>query len=74
MILASYSTRPQHVRVDNLSANLTVRFLDEDSMLQAVKNPEQYRLAPGKNLQAEHGTLALTLPPYAVVMIEGDLS
>jgi len=74
MILASYSARPQHIRVDNLSANLTVRFLDEDNMLQAVKNPEEYRHAQGKNLQAENGTLALTLPPYAVVMIEGELS
>jgi hypothetical protein len=53
------------------SATVQVRKLDDRSVQEAMRSPENWRLRPGAAMQAVSGVLDLALSAYAVATIDG---
>lgn len=69
LLLANLTGQPQQVVVQGLSGAVTVRCLDEETVLQAMQEPAAYRAA---NDALGTGTLAtpLTVPPFALLCLD----
>jgi hypothetical protein len=73
-LLANLTAEPQTVQVEGLTgpggAPVQVRVLDETNAIQAMQEPEAYRVAGGGTVMTQAGGLAVALPPYAIVRID----
>lgn len=72
LLMANLTSDPQRVVVEGLADRVRLWQLNEDSVMQAMTSPEEFRSRPGDPLQTSAGTLELTLSPYAVARIDED--
>lgn len=70
ILLANFTNCPQTVLVNQLSAQVSVRYLDETNVLEAMRSPEIFRQQGHKLIQTQLGTLKLDLRPYAIARID----
>jgi len=74
LVLANLSAEPQQVTVQGLGRHARVRRMDETNVEEAMRAPEDFRARSGQLQPTSAGTLALSLLPYAVVLIDGESS
>lgn len=74
VLLANVTNQPQQVRIEGLPAGVLVRGLDERNVIQAMEQPDVFRAESGQEHTIHDGILELTLAPYAVARIDGDLA
>jgi D-apionolactonase len=72
LLMANLTSDPQRVVVEGIAARARLWLLNEDSVMQAMTSPEEFRSRPGDPLQTSAGILELTLSPYAVARIDED--
>jgi D-apionolactonase len=73
VLLANLSARDREVRVEGLPAQVRVRFLDETNAEVAMQRPEGFRRVQGETWQPAGGELWMTLRPYAIARIDGEV-
>ena len=70
VVLANLRNVEREVLVGGVAAQVEVRVLDESNVVEAMRDPEQFRAQAGQSMHTTDGTLRLTLAPYAVVRID----
>ncbi len=71
VLAANLTEEHQLVLVRGLPAQVRVRMLTADNALEAMRAPERFRRRPGRIRRATAGRLALSLPPFGVVRLDG---
>ena len=71
VMMANMTHESQAVTVEGVPRGATVRSLDATTADEAVRSPEAFRGRPGRELSAAGDVAEITLPPYAVVTIDG---
>ena len=69
-ILANLGSQVQQLTVQNLSASVHIRHLNESNVEQAMQSPEVFRAQNFKKQLTVNGSLKLELLPYALVCID----
>lgn len=74
LLLANLSNIPQTVMLPAapLGSRVRAKSLDEFSVLEATREPEQWRRKPGALLESADGRYLLPLLPYAVVRLDQE--
>ena len=70
VILANLGSEVQQLTVQNLSASVHIRHLNESNVEQAMQSPEAFRAQTFKKQLTVNGSLKLELLPYALVCID----
>ena len=70
IILANLNSELQQLTVQNLSASVHIRHLNENNVEQAMQSPEDFRSKNFKKQLTVNGSLKLELLPYALVCID----
>jgi hypothetical protein len=70
VLLANFTDQAQIVNAGPLGERAIVRQLDATNVVEAIRDPEAFRAAPGTGLSTRRGTLAITLPPFAVACVD----
>jgi len=70
LLLANLRADPQTVTVEGLGAQVKLLVLDETNVEAAMQSPETFRTQAGESIATAHGTLEVTLLPYAVVRLD----
>jgi len=70
VILANLSSEVQQLTVQNLSASVHIRHLNENNVEQAMQSPEIFRAQTFKKMLTVNRSLKLELLPYALVCID----
>ena len=70
VILANLGSEVQQLTVQNLSASVHIRHLNESNVEQAMQSPEAFRDQTFKKQLTVNGSLKLELLPYALVCID----
>jgi hypothetical protein len=73
VILSNLTAEPQPVIVRGVPASLRVRVLDEHNVEDAMRSPVRFRTWEGEWVEAQEGSLARTLLPYAVWTLTGQV-
>jgi len=68
--LANLGSKVQQLTVQNLSASVHIRHLNESNVEQAMQSPEAFRAQTFKKQLTVNGSLKLELLPYALVCID----
>jgi hypothetical protein len=71
VLVANLSPAQQVVVVQNLPARIQMRMMDETNAIEAMKDPEAYRIQTLRSRATKDGTLDLELLPYAIVRLIG---
>ncbi len=70
VILANLGSEVQQLTVQNLSASVHIRHLNESNVEQAMQSPEVFRAQNFKKQLTVNGSLKLELLPFALVCID----
>ena len=70
LTLANLVSKVQQLTVQNLSASVHIRHLNESNVEQAMQSPEAFRSQTFKKQLTVNGSLKLELLPYALVCID----
>lgn len=68
ILLTNLTGQPQTAVLTGIVGNYNARWLSQDTVLQAMRNPVEYRKT-GEPMRLEDGT-QITLPPYAVLTLD----
>lgn len=71
VLLANMTAEPQTVSLDQLSARVGLRTLDEMTFDFAASDPVAFRQQVGETRSTDNGRLSLSLKPHAYVCIDG---
>ncbi len=71
LLLANFTPDKQTVLIPGLSGSWILKLLDETNAEAAMSDPDAYRAQAGQQLEAGADGLRLTLPPFAVVRVDG---
>lgn len=71
VLLANLSAEPQLVTASGLGEYIYLHMLDAGNAEAAMTSPETFRATPGRLYSTIHGALSVSLPPFAVVRIDG---
>ena len=71
-ILANLTAEPQQVRVQGPGKSAWVRQLDETTVEEAARSPEDFRASKGQLQPTAATTLTLNLLPYAIARIDWE--
>ena len=70
VLLANLVPEDRQVRLEGLSGQATVKYLDETNAEHAMISPEEFRAQPGEQVKAAGRSLTLTLRPYAIARVD----
>ena len=70
VILANLGSEVEQLTVQNLSASVHIRHLNESNVEQAMQSPEAFRAQTYKKQLTVNGSIKLELLPYALVCID----
>ncbi len=71
VLAANLTAARQTLRVEGLPAQVRVRMLTADNAVEAMRAAERWRRRPGRARRVPAGRLSLTLPPFALVRLDG---
>lgn len=71
VLVTNLTHEPCQLRIEGLPRQVWVRFLDERNVLEAMADPEGYRVGPRELRSTEDGTLEVELLPFGLVRIDG---
>jgi len=72
ILLANMSPSAQKVQLNVPHGQYTIRQLNHDNAIEAMTNPEGYRIAKGQKLDITSATSSLTLSPYEYVRLQQE--
>lgn len=70
MLLANLTAQTERVRLALNMAQWRTKLLDETTVLEAMRTPEEFRANAGEIVHAHENTVELILRPYAVARID----
>ena len=70
VLVANFTRDEQALKIKSGSGTARVRYLDETTATEAMKNPEAFRLLAGEVVEAVGGKVELKLLPYAVARVD----
>jgi hypothetical protein len=70
VLLASYVNEAQRLQLQNLPSQVRVKFLDENNVENALRQPQFFLLENGEAREVGNGSLEIELPPYALAWVE----
>jgi D-apionolactonase len=70
ILMANLQPRAQEVKIKTGSCAGTLRRLNARNAEDAMRNPEEFRAAPGESVQAVGGKIELTLAPYEYARLD----
>ncbi len=73
VLAANLTAEPQTVALRGLPATISARMLDAGHAETAMCAPEAYRARAGAAIATADGCLTLTLPPCALIRVDGSL-
>jgi hypothetical protein len=72
VLAANLGAEPQELRIKSGTGPARVRYLDEASVLEAMRRPEDYRRQEGVRQESVSGKIELRLAPFAVARVDLD--
>jgi hypothetical protein len=73
IVIANLSQHRKEVKIEYPAREASVRYLDEQNVLTAMRSPEAFRSLPGVNLAGREGFLDLELLPFALAVVDAKL-
>ena len=70
VLVANFTRDEQALKIKSGSGTARVRYLDETTATEAMKNPEAFRSLAGEVVEAVGGKVELKLLPYAVARVD----
>lgn len=70
ILVANLTGDPQDLKIKSGTCTAKVRYLDETTMEQAVRRPEEFRQQPGLTQESVSGKIELKLLPYALARVD----
>jgi hypothetical protein len=70
LLIASLSGEPQRVSAQILATSARVRLLSEDTVLESMATPENYRASAWHSCSIASGRFEIDLPPFALARVD----
>lgn len=70
VLVANFTRDEQALKIKSGSGTARVRYLDETTAEEAMKQPEAFRRREGVTIEAAGGKVELKLLPYAVACVD----
>ena len=70
VMITNLENIPNQIQLENLSARVQLKILDETTVLEAMQSPEKFRQQAGEIINTQKGCLAIQLKPYAIARID----
>jgi hypothetical protein len=70
ILVANFSHHRKQINLECAAGRVSLRKLDEETVLTAMRSPEMFRSLPGVNLDVTAGFLELKLQPLAIAILD----
>ena len=70
ILVANYVQQHQEIRIKSGTCRAMIRYLDETSVEDSVKNPELFQALRGSSIESRSGKLTIELKPFALARLD----